>query len=73
MQVYSIKAQQQPHNPHCSECGSLGAIYNTDTETLEACDTCEMYKDICYKCGDSGEDIWGDNCEVCDINKVERV
>lgn len=73
MQVYSIKAQQQPHNPDCLECGSYGVVYNRDTATLEACGTCEMYKDICYNCGDSGENIWGEECTVCDFNKAERV
>ena len=62
MQVYSIKAQQQPHNPFCSTCGSIGALYNTETDKLEACGECEMY-----------EDIWGDECTLCNFNKTERV
>ena len=73
MQAYSIKAQKQPHNPFCSTCGSIGALYSTETDKLEACGECEMYEDICYRCGDSGEDIWGDECTLCNFNKTERV
>ena len=71
-QVHNIKAIEQSRVDTCRTCGGLGILYNMETDNNEPCWCCE-YEGICDCCGDSGEDIWGDECTVCDFNKAERV